>query len=681
MASKRKLLKWGVISLVVVLFAGWFGFTTFFFNPLEDDYEYDVSTLIPRNVDFYLAKADLSADLDAELRLRVAPALAESPRFQALVELPEVQELLARVDWERLREDVRAQLAALPIAVDPLELFGGRDLALAGNLKGPGPEGIDWAVLGRANWMGKLGVALLAYPGLLKLEEQGLEVEAVSAPGDGHIAYLLRGGRLARPLYVHRVQDVIVVGTDVELFRQIPALARQRGQDSFGLSARYEDRINVVDREGDEVELFLDYRALSEQQGFSGRWPNGDSPRFASAFGARLFQAGSVNDVIGRLRFGRVLALDLHSTLSSELLSAPQKRLYRHRGIDKESLLRDVASMIPADVGLFAAGTGDLADLLREALASSEDALVSNLEDLVRSVWSHSDVQPLIDDLDGAFGDRFAFCMRTNDYPTRENDPPHDGAVVPAWALVLWVEDEERVKALSEAVNANQASFGIHGKEPGTRGVFYHPLAQGGVLVFEYWSPLIPGTGHMSTLTDTMGGGAVFVLSNHYALCGQINQTFFQGAEAGHPRLSEHPTFSTQVSAGLPAVNLVAWINAGPMEQTLRGLAKRWASDSVAIDWETERPRIEKKVLAEKMPGAVYGELTPEQEEELAMLAQPELDAFEQEVRGQQGSGTELKLNRDIAALAGIEGVLLEVGLDKADATLALRLKLPLEAP
>jgi hypothetical protein len=685
MAGKRRVLKWGAAGLLVFLFILWFGFTTFLFNPLEDDYEYDVSTLIPRNVDFYVAKAGLAGDLDSDLELRVAGELAENPRLQAITRLPAYQELASKVDLAAVRKEVQESLAQLPVKVDPLQIFGGRDVALAGTFRGPGdgagPGGaIEWGVYGRANWMGKLGVSLLAYPNLLKLDQQGIAVEEVrSADGSERIAYLLSGGRLTRPLYVHRLQDVVALGTDPELFRQMPVLARQRGQDSFGQSARYEDRINVAGRDPDELELFLDYRALAEQRGFTGRWPDSTSDAFGTALAGRLFQSGSLNDAIGRMRFGRVLALDLHGTLSSELMTAVQKRLYRHRGIDKETLLSDVASMIPADAGLFVYGVGDLGDLVREALSSSEDAFVTNLEDLVRSVWSYSDVQPLVDDLDAAFGDRFAFCVRKNDYTAREDDPPHDDTVVPAWALVLWVEDEARVKALRDTVSANQGSFGIHGREPGTPGVFYHELSGGGQLVFEYWSPLIPGTGHMSTVTDVISGGTVFVISNHFSLCGQMLNTFRHAAAGGFPQLAEQPTFSTQVTAALPSANLVLWVNAGQMGDTLRGMAKRWASDKVQIDWDVERPRIEKKVLKEKMPDAVWGKLTPQQEEELAMLSQPEKDAFEADFRSQHASKFELEFREQIEALEALDGVLLEVALDKADLDLALRVRLPLE--
>ncbi|MEM7309879.1 MAG: hypothetical protein AAF682_24595 [Planctomycetota bacterium] len=679
MSLKRRILKWGLIGLVLLAFATWFGFRTFLFNPLEDDYAYDVSTLIPRGVDFYLSKADLGRDIDPDLTLAVSEAFEASERGQALEKLPAFQELLAVVDTAEIREEVRRQLSQLPIEVDPLELFGGEDLALAGFFQGGSRAQNDWAVYGRANWVAKMGVALLAYPGLLKLEEQGLSVEQVDDATEGFIAYRLSGGQLERPLLVQRIQDVVILGTDAELFRQVPQLVRTRGENSFGLSAKYEDQINLTGRDGDELELFVDYRGLAESKGWSGRWPDTKAEEFLPAYLGRFFQAGAINEVIGHLTFGRVVSLDLHTTLSSEVIEGAQKRLYRRRGFDRETVLSEVAQLIPQDVGLFAYGVGDVHDLLHEALASSEDALVSNLEDMVRSVWSYDDCDPMIEDLDAMFADRFAFCMRANDYEVRDDDPPHDGAVVPAWALVLWVEDPERVKQYRETIHSRQADFLIQGREPGSKGVFEHTLRPSGKLVYEYWSPMVPGTGHMATLTDELRGGTVFMIGNNHNLVGQMSKTYFDGASGGAPRLSELPTFRTQVGAALPSANLLLWVNPKTMARTWRGMAQRWASDKVVIDWSVERPRLEQKFVKENMPGAVWGQLTESQQEELDLRIQPELDSFEAQFRGQHSARFEADYRDRIAAFEAFDAALLVVGFDKSSIDVSARLKFPLE--
>ena len=56
---KRRILKYLLISLSLLILAGLWAFSTFFFNPFEDKYAYDLASLIPREVDFYVSKARL----------------------------------------------------------------------------------------------------------------------------------------------------------------------------------------------------------------------------------------------------------------------------------------------------------------------------------------------------------------------------------------------------------------------------------------------------------------------------------------------------------------------------------------------------------------------------------------------------------------------------------------------
>ena len=157
----RRFLKLALISLGVVLFTGYFAFSTFLFNPLEGRYPYDVSTLLPRDVDFFAAKANLAADFDGELQPRFLARLEASEWGQALLESPQWTALQQGLLPKAQLESIRAELARLPVRVDPLAWFGGRDLAISGYATGPDLSSSRWILLGRANWKGKLAVALL----------------------------------------------------------------------------------------------------------------------------------------------------------------------------------------------------------------------------------------------------------------------------------------------------------------------------------------------------------------------------------------------------------------------------------------------------------------------------------------------------------------------------------------
>lgn len=672
MSLRRRLLKWSLIGLAGLLFALWFGFTTFFFNPLESDFESDVSSLIPRDVDFYLAKASLADDLDGDLRLSMADDFEASARGQAIAKLPLYRDLVGSLDVAAITDEVRATLATLPVTVDPLAVFGGSDVALAGYFRGAGMETSDWAVYGRANWLGKLAVALLGYPSLVDLESQGMTAEEVLDGESGQVAWKLSGGQLTRPLYIWRVLDVVCVGTDVEMFEAIPALEAKRGEDSLGMSAKYHDHVNVEGRDGDELEVYVDYRALSEMNMWTGRWPDPNSESFLAAFTSHLFQSGTVREALGTVRFGPVVGVDLHGVLSTELMTPMQKKLYRERGLDKNALSRDVARLVPADAGVLLYLQGDLGDFLREGLGVAEDALVSNLEDLVREVWGYNDTLPLIDDLENALGDRFALVMRENDYPDDgDKGPPHDDRVVPAWALVTWVDDEDEVRDLRTMVQNRQSAFGIRGREPGSGGV-YENTVTGGFKVLEYWNPLIPGTGHLASILCTLGSQQLFIVSNNHKMLGHMTSTYHDG-----DGLSAHSTFATQLGDGLPSADALLWLNPKAMGNTWRGMAKLWASDKVAIDWSVERPRIEKLALKEHMPGSTWGNLSEGEQAKLDMLVQPELDSFEREFRTQHSTRFYAEYLDRIAAFEALDALLVQLSIDQRDLDLAIRAKIP----
>src|SRR6185503_2797091 len=231
-------------------------------------------------------------------------------------------------------------------------------------------------------------------------------------------------------------QDVVIVGTEAKLLQAAKALEATRGQDSFDRSAKYTDNVVRTATPGDELELYLDQRALAENLKLAGTWPDPRSNDVATALVARLFQLGSIRELIGTLDFAEVVSLDLVGELSSNVLTPFQARLYDAKGFDKGQML-EAAKLVPADSGLFAYLHADIGDLLRELRAvvlASDPAAIANLEDFVRSAWN-SDLDSLIDDIDEALRDRVAFFLRDYDYQeeTGELVPPHDDTPVFAW--------------------------------------------------------------------------------------------------------------------------------------------------------------------------------------------------------------------------------------------------------
>lgn len=250
MRIRSRPLRIALIVFVAVAAAGYLAFASMLFNPTESDYEADVSALVPRDVDFYLAKSKLSADFHPFPTLAIEPSITATKAWQIWLASPEGAQFQAQFDVRGQIENLKTQLAQLK-GIDPLSAFGGRDLAIAGYFRGPDLAQADWAVYGRANWIGKLGVSLLWYPGLLGLEQRGVHVVVA----DDHVE--LSGADLPRAIFVARVHDVVIAGTSKELVLKARDLNLRGGQDSFGQSATYNDSIARARRGLDESEIEL----------------------------------------------------------------------------------------------------------------------------------------------------------------------------------------------------------------------------------------------------------------------------------------------------------------------------------------------------------------------------------------------------------------------------------------
>jgi hypothetical protein len=664
----RRILRYALIGLVLLLLGGLWAFSFFLFNPFEGRYDHKIASLISREVDFYAAKSQLARDFEPFPRPIFLDELEQSPSGKAILELG-LRERVASWKIEEALAGLEQVLEQLPVRIDPLSVFGGQALALAGHFAGPDLASVQWAVYGRTSWLGKLAVELVA-GGWIDLAAQGITLAPFEHEGET-VGVQLSGGQLTRPLYLARILDVVIVASDGAFLVQAEQL-EQRGQDSFGQSAKYADNIASEALTGDELELYFDQRALAENLKLAGTWPDPRTRELGPALAAKLFQLGTVRELIGTADFARALSLDFVGELSSNVLAPFQQRLYDERGFDKEQLF-EAARLAPADAGLFAYLHGDVGDLLRELRAvflGLDPAAVQNLEDFVRAAWNHADLDPLIADLDAALRDRAAFFVRDYDYPEElgESVPPHDDTPVYAWALVLWPKDQARIDAIRKVLSRNDVveMLKIQGATPGSSGLWENTLA-GGAKVNEYWNVLVPGTGHLATL-EMKGREPYLVLTNENRLLGQIFKAYHTGAtDEGLGRLAEETSFQTWAERGLPSANLMLWFAPGAMADTTRRIAQRSIDQSAAdhIDWTVERPRIEREVLTRDFPGEVWGNVSDASRDSYEMRVQEEVERFQAAFLEQNLPGLRAESERWLQASGAIQNSFFQLATDR----------------
>jgi hypothetical protein len=668
-ARKHRLLRYLAVLLGLALFIGYFAFSTFLFSPTETDFDVDVAGLVPRDVDFFMARGELGELFDPFPTLVVEEELRATEAWRTLVESEDAQAL----DIDAAFTALDTAAAQLPAGINPLDIFGGSDLALAGYFRGRSLEAADWAVYGRVNWIGKLGEALLGYPGLLGLDASGLSVDTKS----GHP--VLSGAGLPRPLHISRVRDVVILATSAAFVDGARELAARDSQDSFLLSARYHDHIQQrAERTGgDALEAFVDLAKLFENLSFDGAWPNRKSQDFLPQFLGRLVQLSDMKEAVGVVDFDGGLSLDVHAPLTSENLTAFQTRLYRQRGFDSARVL-DAARYAPADTSLFLYLQGDIGDLLRQAVASMEPAMRKNLEDLFRGTGRYATLEQLILELDGSLKNRLALIVRPNDYPDDSGGPPHDDQVVPAVGLILWLENGERIVNLRDLIGGQGARFGLQGRHPGEQG--YYSNKEAGFSTREFWSPLVPGTGVIATVNATPIDEEVCIIANSFRMLGDLLKCYTQGGAGGsYPNLVSRTDFVALLDDSLPQANILAWVDPRSAGPYLREWSDQWARFAVEVDWVTERAKAEDLVIAEHYPGKRRGRLTDQEQDAVDGLVDPILRSLRQRLEAEQVPVLRAAKERQIVYGEALSAALLMLAFDPRALDASLRIVMPLD--
>ena len=687
MNRKKRFLKIAGISLVAIIFLGYFAFSTFLFKPFESAWPHSLAGLIPRQVDFFLSKENLADDFGKFPRLAAMDSIENLDAWDSWLNSPEHEQLSKEYDFDGLMANIDLQMEQMPLGLQPLDIFGGKEVAIAGYFSDGGMAQSKWVLSGRVDWAGKMGVAALRYPSLLK-KVSGMPLTVQSDDG----VFSVTGGNLKSPIYVARVQDVVIIGNDRALVAKAPYLQEVGGTNSLAISAPYNDQIKKVEARTDSkgIQVKLDVGKAFAAFGVKGPWPNTSSPIFGQAFMGRLIQAPSCQDVLGLIRTQQGLQIDLSGAFSSESVTPFQSRLYRVNGFDRSKMLRDAARMAPADCVLFAYMHGPVTELLREVFDSVEPAMRANFEDAIKSTGHYKSLDDLLDALGSSLRNRVALIVRENDYggvvakgaDGREYPAETDGQTVFAITLVTWTDGEAshgKLDDIRDMIGRNPEKFGLQGYDsanPNDTG--YYVYDSGGFFTREFWSPFIPGTGMMATMITDQGH---FWITNHERMFSTIRQTYYQGESRGFPRLSELPEFRIQVENALDSANLMVWFNPRKAAPTLRKMARQWARDNAdsGIDWRQQRKRTERAVLKESFNGRSLGSLTPSDVDAVQAEVDERLTLWADKIASENMPRLMAKKEREISYMESMSSMLFMLKLDPKSFRLALRASIPMD--
>ncbi len=525
----KKLIRRAAVFLLLVSFAGFFAFTTMVWNPFEGDFP-ELRNAIPRNVDFFAAKADLSDDFEDFPVPWFWSSFEASPAFPRVKSGDLARSLMRERGGERILDriaETKEHLASIPVVgLDILEDLFGREVAVAGRLKKSGDP--DWCLYTRVSWKIRAALGLLHFEGI-RSRIRGVRLEwkdplfVLEPPG-------------APPVRLALVRDLLIVGNEENLVRESYDLAAGRTEaDSLVASSDYQDQVvgrirDWQERNGiqaNRLEYNLDLHSLAETR---PSLPIFGTPTQDDPMELRLLHRFVNTRAMYRAWGNLVFAPDgLVSLLTVDLdraaLTPTQNRFLAQQPGHRDRWLKRLLLNVPASAAVVGVLRMPASVFLSEVFgALDEDSRALIDEGLIGS-GQRGGVKGLVARLAPAFEPTVVVVVRNNDYPKlnvkfKVAMPSPVPAV--AWIFKVAERQESRVHDALDWFVKNRGSFGfeptVYDLTAGDRNLS---------LVKEYPNPQIPGTGEIAVVRNAKGLGGLFMVGNSGQLLAEIINTRF----------------------------------------------------------------------------------------------------------------------------------------------------------
>ncbi len=583
--KKLAIAAFALITLIALFLAA------FVYNPFEGDLK-DIRDVVPREVDFFLRKRNLSDDFGAAGgRLELNQGVMPEPKFwTSMTDANGWRDMLQGPIATEFRRDIRPQLqqavdglaqlqeqsgGLLDVARDVL----GQEVVLAGYTEDRSKQPAQplqqpwWCAYARVSWRLRFAHGLMGWS---MVQDQaragGLEI----SEQDGLLQ--IRSPQLKEPMFVARRLDCLMLGNSKDLLLQSLRLYDGIGDEQpFGLAAHYSEGVAAPLQRWTDANLVEDpamaeFSAVTSSidgfRRYAAKWPdanNRDSmnERVLASFlnlkgwnsvsGALVFEEGNLST------FGRVV-------LNSNLHTPFQSAFYRAEKQDKEQWLTPFLRMVPDSACAAAAlrmPAGDFMHAMYDALLQNERDM---FDDAMRRCMFQgaqlADARDLIDKLKLALLPRMGFVFRKNVPDMSRNDkgelyvPVVARAPLPQIAWVFWLRQDVRSGAEGRSPADDLVEMLRKYGSPVFKFANVYNLPVDGLPepVWEFTNPQIPGTGEVATIVFR----DFLVLSNSGPLIKDILRTRY--GFGGLRSIVEDPQYQ-RISDELPqALNGFVWM-------------------------------------------------------------------------------------------------------------------------
>lgn len=565
----KKFLKRVSVTSGLIVAVGFLAFWKLFYFPFEGR-AFEMRDMVPRGVDFFVAKADLVGDFEGRsLDFPYVPALEDLGQNRRWLDLKDSD--FYRDVESQLRELRRVfQESCVDVklhTVNMLDEFLGTEVILAGYLGNQGFEDATWCAYARVSMWAKMG-----YGWVLENEFSRDQLQGVTIVKDGELFKIsFRANGQPMTLYCVRYADVMLIGNEKKIVAESHELAQGNTMDvePLGPSAHYKDGVwrplqtwkkrtevsqpNVLEFHLQPKKLVALDPDLSEwgkniaednrNEKILASFVNLDSWRFLS--GTVIFEPMS-------------LSFLAHLVVNETMHSDFQKELFNENVPPRSKWMDEFFGMVPqtavAAAALRLSAGAFITELFEDVLDRDERLLIN---EQLRKTGKYKNFAELIAQINRSVQPRVGVVLRPNrrSQKTIDTFDVHNPSPFPQWAWVFWIKKDVRgrlksapLSKLIDLLNTHRGAFNI-------TQAFTLTLAGGGSSdkAFEFAIPQIPGTGNIAVCTY----GQYFIFGNSGPFIEQMTRAL---VDARVPSMRDDKDYLTIEADISPAVNGVGFV-------------------------------------------------------------------------------------------------------------------------
>ncbi|MFH1998125.1 MAG: hypothetical protein ABIK28_00525, partial [Planctomycetota bacterium] len=442
----------------------YFLFTLLFFSPFEESFG-KIEYVIPRKVDFFVAKAGLDQDIAEFPVPDLYRDLEVNLEWRLFKRSDLYGKIAADLNPDILFEELKTAIQDIPM--DPIKDILGQEVAVIGTMSHGGRKPFTYLAFARVSTKVKLAYELLTWNLVRGLTQDPLLADSTMiADPEGYQTLTLSDGQ---EFFLRRELDLVVFGDDEALMHEVCSLINAESASidlSLGGTSAYAEKIASIEpAEKGHIDFHLDLERLFRLAEFDDKWRSNNID-FSVMTALNVFDPSYFRSATGTLSAGQYLDLDAKVDFYTEQVREAETGFFNMESIPIKNKMDFLTSMLPKDVYLAGCIHIDVAKLLKTMDENLDPELRRLITDLIRegrrfnTKWEVMETWHLIDKLSDTFGNVVCFALRPRDV-----DKPLIPGVqpVPIIAMVLEVKDMTLLmnmeKTLIELQTSNRHNF------------------------------------------------------------------------------------------------------------------------------------------------------------------------------------------------------------------------------